>query len=100
MSPELSQLHEHLADLEVFMASRAYVGYRSARREEIKNIQGRILLLRPISQDMVAQQLMAFGELDSQEEMEQTFEQARVELKARISEMTERENENATEMKI
>ena len=100
MSIELNSLQDQLADVEVFMASRAYRGYCEARRREIQDVKNRILLLRPISQDMISQQLIAFGELDTLEEMVEIFEDTRTTLKARISEITNRENESASNTKV
>lgn len=100
MSAELNNLKQHLIELEIFMSSRAYVGYRAARRQDIKDIEGRILLIRPDSPINIALQNQAFGELDSQKDMEKTFEAARVDLKALIDKTAESENEAASNTKV
>lgn len=100
MSPEVEALQKHLEALEAFMASDAYVGYISARDEEIRIIEQRILITPPITETDRAVVLLAHGELDSQTEMKKTFEDARVTLKARIDETIERENKDATGTKV
>lgn len=100
MSAELNQLNEHLGDLELFMASRAHVGFIAARRAEIQDIEGRILLLVPDTSISIALQNQARGELDYAKAMLTTFEEARELLKARISATTDRENNDASNTKV
>jgi uncharacterized protein YneF (UPF0154 family) len=100
MSAEIDKAKEHLVALKAFIASPAHVGYLAARDEEISNIEKRILNTPPIDQRNIADLLMAHGELDSQTEMKQTFESARVQLEARIDEMVEQENQNASNTKV
>jgi hypothetical protein len=100
MSAEVEKLQKHLEALETFMASDAYVGYVSARDEEIRIIEQRILMTPPITEINRADVLLAHGELDCQKDMKQTFEDARGTLKARIDEMIERDNQTATETKV
>jgi hypothetical protein len=100
MSAEVEKLQKHLEALETFMSSDAYVGYLSARDEEIRIIEQRILMTPPITEINRADVLLAHGELDCQKDMKQTFEDARGTLKARIDEMIERDNQTATETKV
>lgn len=97
---KVQELQEHLKALEAFIASPAHTGYITARRQEVADIQQRILMMPPITEQQRSLQLMAFGELDSQEEMLKTFEDARLTLKARIDEEIERENEQAATAKV
>lgn len=100
MTADVKKLREHLEALDMFMASPAYAGYVAARVQEISDIEQRILMTPPIEEGQRSMQLMAFGELDSQREMERTFEDARLTLKARIDEAVEREIEQATTTKV
>lgn len=100
MSPEVEKLQQHLDALNAFMDSPAYAGYVIARDEEIRQIEQRILMTPPITEVDRAVVLLAHGELDCQGDMKKTFEDARVTLEARINEMIERDNQNATETKV
>lgn len=100
MTAEQTKLEKHLEQLDAFMSSEAYVGYRSARDEEIRIIEQRILMTPPITEVNRAEVLLAHGELDCQRDMKKTFEDARVTLKARIDKLIERENENASDTKV
>lgn len=93
-------LEKHLKALDAFSASDVYVGYLAARNAEIEGLQNLILITLPNTPENIALILGWHGELTSQTQMKQTFEQARVELKARIDETVERETENATNKKI
>lgn len=97
---EVQTLKAHLESLEAFIASPAHVGYVAAREQEIVDLKQRILWTPPIDDGARSAQLMAFGELDSQQEMLKTFEDARQTLKARIDEAVERENQLATTTKV
>ena len=97
---KVEELQQHLAALEAFIASPAHEGYVIARRQEINDIQQRILMTPPITEQQRSMALIAFGELDSQEEMVKTFEDARLTLKARIDKEIERENEQAATAKV
>lgn len=100
MSAEVEKLQKHLEALEAFMASEAHIGYLSARDEEIRLIEQRILMTPPITEMDRAVVLLAHGELDSQTEMKKTFEDARTTLKKRIDDLVESENSGESETKI
>jgi uncharacterized protein YneF (UPF0154 family) len=100
MTDEIKRLEEHLTALDAFIVSPAHAGYLLARDAEISDIEQRILSTPPISQDAIAVVLMAFGELDCQKEMKQTFEDARATLKARLDEAIDRDNESATTTRV
>lgn len=96
MTAEREKFETHLAQLDAFLASDAYVGYLSARDEEIRTIENRILMTPPITEINRADVLLAHGELDSQRDMKKTFEDARVTLKKRIDDLVEKENSGET----
>jgi hypothetical protein len=100
MSAEVDKAKEHLVALRAFVESPAHMGYIAARDEEISNIEKRILNTPPRTREDIASLLMWHGELDSQTEMKRTFGDALHTLEARIDEMVERENQNATNTKV
>src|SRR5205814_9380247 len=85
----------HLASLEVFLGSDAYVGYVAARTEDITNLESAILLTEPVDRVTEIEGFKLRGELRCQQEMLEVFSDARNTLKQRIDEMVERENQNA-----
>jgi hypothetical protein len=100
VTQEIEQAKLHLKLLIDFIDSPLHTKYVAARDLEIVDIQNRILMTPPITDTQRADVLMAHGELDSQQEMKKTFTDARVTLEARIDEMIERDNQNATETKV
>lgn len=100
MSPDVERMTKHLHALQDFMDGPAYVGFVAARKDEIVAVKNRILTFRPDSEVNIALQNQAHGELDCLDEMVETFENAVIALKARISETTERENTNDTTTKL
>jgi hypothetical protein len=100
MSAEIDKAKEHLTALKAFIASPAHEGFVNAKTQEIGHVKARILMLPPINQENIVQQLMAHGEWDCLEEEVKTFESARVQLEARIDEMVEQENQNASNTKV
>lgn len=90
----------HLESLESFLGSPAHLGFVAARRSEIKSTEEAIVLLDPIERKDEIEGLKLRGELRLLIELVETFEDARVALKARIEELLERENQNAENTKV
>jgi hypothetical protein len=102
----------HLAALETFLKTEAYIGYRAAREQELAEI-GEAIISRTLSiggtkiDDQIVPSpndfceiLRLAGEYRSQQEMLETFENARTTLKQRIDEIVERENEVSDRKKV
>jgi hypothetical protein len=100
MTDELKKLESRLVELDKFIASSEHAAYKSARETEISDGRSRILMTPPINEQNIATVLMSHGELDCLESMLTCFEDARVQLKQKIDEMVDRENQDAGNTKV
>lgn len=87
---------KHLAELEAFLAGRVYKYYVLAREVEIKATEFAIIVTDPVNRETEIESFKLRGELRNLEAMKIVFEDARVDLKARIEEMLEKEKQNAS----
>ena len=96
MSEELKKKQEHLASLEDFLQTPAFLGFKVGVREDIQRTIASIISIDPLKFEDFVEELKLRGELRNLEMMETVFEDARAKLKARIDEMAEAELESAT----
>jgi hypothetical protein len=99
MSQNLKEKSEHLEALEAFLKSPAHIGYVIAIKQEIQEVTDSILAITPDTLMDYAEEMQLRGELRLLRMEIQRFEDARVNLKARIDEIAETELENATIVK-
>lgn len=90
------ECEKHLAELEAFINSRVHQGFVNARVAEIATTENAIIVVDPVDRPMEIESFKLRGELRNLEAMKTVFEDARVDLKARIEEMLEKENKNAS----
>jgi hypothetical protein len=100
MSEELKKKQEHLASLEDFLQSPAFLGFKVGVQEDIKLTRDAIVSIDPLRLEDFVEELKLRGELRVLEQLENVFEVARETLKSRIDEMVEVELENATNRKL
>jgi hypothetical protein len=96
MSEELTRKQEHLASLEDFLQSPAFLGFKAGVQEDIKLAKESIVSIDPVRLEDFVEECKLRGELRVLEQLENVFEVARETLKSRIDEMVEEELENAT----
>ena len=95
MSEELKKRQEHLASLEDFLQSPAFLGFKSGVAEDIRRTRDAIVSIDPLKIEDFVEECKLRGELRNLEMMENVFEEARATLKSRIDEMAEAEIESA-----
>jgi hypothetical protein len=96
MSEELNRKQEHLASLEDFLQSPAFLGFKAGVKEDIQLTKDSIVSIDPARFEDFVEECKLRGELRVLEQLENVFEEARVTLKSRIDAMVEAELENAT----
>ncbi len=96
ISEEQSVAKTHLAELESFLLSPVHVRYRLACEAEIKEWEQLILATDPVTREDEILILKSRGELNVLRSLPTRFENARDELKARVNELVERDNETST----
>jgi hypothetical protein len=91
ISEELLKLKEHETSLEAFLVSRAYRGFLSARKEEIRVIEDTILEVDPVTREEEVEQMKARGERRCLRSMLTAFPDALEEVKDRIADLEDEE---------
>ena len=99
MSEELKKKQEHLASLEDFLQSPAFLGYKAAIKFDIAATKEAILAIEPLDIRDMIEEFKLRGELRCLEQMQTIFEDARVNLKSQIDELADVEIQSATETK-
>lgn len=99
MSDELKRKQEHLASLEDFLESPAFLGFKAAVAHDIKETRSVIVSIDPLKLEDFVEELKLRGELRCLEQMLNVFEDAHSSLKSRIDAIVEAELETVHNIK-